>query len=89
MSNQLAEEQEREDYSLQYVSLKLYHGEMTVENVLEWMRAHGSSVLLNWGEDPDAWECSWITGGKRYTGCQVKMRSALLECLNKAFASTA
>ena len=32
------------------------------------MAEKGSSVLLNWGEDDGLWECSWITGGKRFTG---------------------
>jgi hypothetical protein len=36
--------------------------------VVEFMREHGQSVDLNWGEDNDLWEVSWITGGKRYTG---------------------
>jgi hypothetical protein len=34
---------------------------------LEGMAAHGQSVTLNWGEDNGLWECSWITGDRRYT----------------------
>ena len=41
---------------------------LDLSGALEYMRAHGSSVLLNWGEDTTLWECSWITGGDRYTG---------------------
>lgn len=31
------------------------------------MKRKGQSVTLNWGEDTGMWECSWITGGQRYT----------------------
>jgi hypothetical protein len=37
------------------------------DRALELMRRNGSSVTLNWGEDTGQWECSWITGGKRFT----------------------
>jgi len=51
------------------------------------MAHHGSSVLLNWGEDNKAWECSWITGGSRFTGfdanpCQAAIH-AIENCLEK------
>ncbi|MGA9772337.1 MAG: hypothetical protein WBV94_25110 [Blastocatellia bacterium] len=36
-------------------------------NALNFMRETGSSVQLNWGEDNNLWELSWITGGKRIT----------------------
>ena len=35
--------------------------------LLRDMQAHGQSIVLNWGEDDNQWECSWITGGERYT----------------------
>lgn len=43
--------------------LKIYD----LEVLLGFMRQHGSSVLLNWGEDNDQWECSWIVSGERFT----------------------
>ena len=73
------------DSSLVFVAMKV-HGEFELEPVLEWMRDNGSSVLLNWGEDNDLWECSWITGGKRFTGTSQHIRPAILGSLNKAFA---
>ena len=36
--------------------------------VAEWMRRHGSEVLIAWDEDFDAWECSWISSGVRRVG---------------------
>jgi len=40
---------------------------VSFEETLTKMQKHGQSVMLTWGEDTEAWECSWITGGKRYT----------------------
>ena len=56
----------------------------TTDEMLEWMQAHGSSVLLNWGEDNNLWECSWITNGKRYTGWQNSAAKSILEAATKA-----
>lgn len=74
------------DSSLQFVGLKLHSGEAPLQEVLEWMADGGSSVLLNFGEDTGAWECSWITGGERFTGIHGLIRKAVLESVNKAFA---
>ncbi|HEY8691119.1 MAG TPA: hypothetical protein VIR57_00110 [Chloroflexota bacterium] len=41
------------------------------------MQHEGSSVTLNWGEDNGLWECSWITGGKRFTGFSSDPEDAL------------
>ncbi len=54
-----------------------------IPRALEWMRQTGSSVLLNWGEHDDVWECSWITGGKRYTGESENMTAAIVGSLLK------
>lgn len=35
--------------------------------IVEWMREHGSSVSLSWGEGESGWEFSWITGDARFT----------------------
>jgi hypothetical protein len=57
------------DKALEPRPLPPYSTEMGAAWVLaEWMKEHGSSFLLNWGEDDGLWECSWITGGERYTG---------------------
>lgn len=49
--------------------------------IAAWMRENGSSVVINWGEDDDAWEVSWITGGKRYSAFHSKLEVALCSCL--------
>lgn len=54
-----------------------------IPRALTWMKDAGSSVLLNWGEDDNLWECSWITGGKRYTGAHESMTAAIVGCLLK------
>lgn len=50
---------------------------------LEQMRERGSSVILNWGEDTNCWECSWITSGKRYTGVSTNPHEAVRLALLK------
>ncbi len=55
-----------------------------IPRALTWMKDKGSSVSLNWGEDDNQWECSWITGGKRYTDCSENMTSAIVGSLLKA-----
>ncbi len=55
---------------------------------LAWMRLHGSSLSLSWGEDTDLWECSWITGGKRYTGVSSYLQGAVQQVLQKAAGET-
>jgi len=62
---------------------------MTTENswsaILDWMAKNGQSVLLNYGEDNGAWECSWIVGYHRYTGISSRrVSSAIYQCLSKA-----
>jgi len=54
-----------------------------IPRALTWMQDKGSSVLLNWGEDDNQWECSWITGGERYTGFSENMTAAIVACLLK------
>ncbi|HYF40716.1 MAG TPA: hypothetical protein VD930_13560 [Gemmatimonadales bacterium] len=53
--------------------------EQSLASILDYMKQHGSSVTLNWGEDNNLWECSWITGGKRYTGFREDAYEAALE----------
>jgi hypothetical protein len=53
----------------------------SVEMKLGFMRHHGSSVLLNWGEDNGIWECSWITSGVRHVGLAVDMALAVHRAL--------
>jgi hypothetical protein len=48
-----------------------------LEGVVTWMESRSSSVTLNWGEDTDKWECSWIVKGKRFTGIACDVRTAL------------
>lgn len=56
-----------------------------LELYLCWMKIHGSSVILNWGEDNNAWECSWISSGERFVGISVDSPLlALTNALDKA-----
>lgn len=59
----------------------------SVEMRLEFMRRSGSSVLLNWGEDNDAWECSWISDGIRYSGFSATMGDAVHQALRAGIES--
>lgn len=41
------------------------------------MGRHGSSVTLTWAEDTNAWECAWITSGRRFVGVDRSMNRAV------------
>ena len=53
-------------------------------DALRKMATMGQSVTLNWGEDIDLWECSWISGGKRFTGFSTDPVKAVLQVLEQA-----
>ena len=57
-----------------------------VLSLLAWMRRHGSSLSLTWGEDTDLWECVWLAGGRRYTGTSSYLQGAVYQVLQKAAA---
>ena len=57
---------------------------MTLDQLLTEMQEHVSSVALNWVEDTNAWECSWITGGERFTGVSTDAVRAVIEVRDKA-----
>lgn len=61
---------------------------LNIEQALAFMRQHGSSVVLNWGEDNDLWECSWITSGKRYTGFSRDPLEAITQAYYHARSGT-
>jgi hypothetical protein len=48
-----------------------------VWRLLQFMRERGTSVTLNWGEDTDAWEATWITVGDRYLAADHDVVRAL------------
>lgn len=52
----------------------------TVLNFLEQMQRLGSSIMLSWAEDDNLWECSWITGGKRFTEHSTNPSQAVSNC---------
>ncbi len=52
---------------------------MTTEELVEYMREHGSSLIMNWGEDTAVWEVAWITSGVRFCGFSKDLRRALYE----------
>lgn len=57
---------------------------VAVGALLIYMKDHGSSLLLNWGEDTGQWECSWITGGQRFTGYGATLELAACRAALKA-----
>lgn len=59
----------------------------TVVDMLLDMQIHGQSVTLNWGEDNNLWECSWITSGRRYSGFHENMFMATLTAYTSAMNS--
>lgn len=65
------------------VRLIPYGGDLHV--ILTHMQRNGSSVVLNWGEDTEQWECSWITGGERYTTFSGSPTQAARDCLRQVY----
>lgn len=55
-----------------------------VTDMLGWMSVHGQSVILNYGEDNQQWECSWVTGDIRFTGVRGDILNAIRDALGKA-----
>lgn len=55
-----------------------------VTDMLGWMTTRGSSVTLDWGEDNNQWECSWITGGNRFTGIRGDIANAIRDAIGQA-----
>ena len=53
------------------------------DSLLLGMQAMGSSVDLNWDEDTDLWECSWITSGERFTGFSKNPNTAARQAVLK------
>jgi hypothetical protein len=53
-------------------------------DLLAWMAEHGSCLSLTIDEESRQWECSWITGGTRYTGFAQDLRLAVCRALAKA-----
>ena len=70
-----------EDFKKLVSDLIVRRGNDAIVEQLCFMQAHGSSVTLNYGEDTDYWECSWITSGKRFSGYPHRMGSAVVDCL--------
>jgi hypothetical protein len=57
---------------------------VTTEELIEHMREHGSSLIMNWGEDTAVWEVAWITSGGRFCGFRKQLRDALYAAHNDA-----
>lgn len=55
----------------------------SLDEMLDFMKSKGTSVLLNWGEDNELWECSWITGGKRFTSVSKDVEQAIKLVIDK------
>jgi hypothetical protein len=57
---------------------------LRMHEVLSYMKDHGSSVMLSYGEDDGFWECSWIRGGERYGAFSGEPFYALVTTLKVA-----
>lgn len=44
---------------------------------LHLMKQLGTSVALTWDDDSNRWECSWVTGGRRYTAHDITAQRAV------------
>lgn len=64
-----------------------------IADMLGWMAVHGQSVSLDYDEDNQHWECSWITsvsqsplgsGGKRFTGVRRDIPDAIRDAVGAA-----
>lgn len=77
MSTDISEVRQMVAFGLSIVSL---------EKKLEWMTQNGQSLLLNWGEDNNLWECCWIgANGKRYTAFEKDVSTGLTSCIKQLF----
>jgi hypothetical protein len=56
---------------------------------LLFMARHGSSVVLNYGEDTEQWECSWIVNGRRFVGIEADPEAALCAAYYPGWAALA
>jgi hypothetical protein len=50
-----------------------------LEERIDYLRGRANSLILNWGEDTNTWEVSWITSGKRYTWTSTELGRAVYE----------
>jgi len=48
-------------------------------DMLVWMQEHGSSVVLNYGEDTEQWEASWIRDGQRHVAVRRDPAEAIAD----------
>lgn len=55
----------------------------SILSILGWMAAHSQSIGLNYGEDNQQWECSWITGGERFTAVRAEIMDAVKDVLGQ------
>ena len=53
-------------------------------DILMELKAKGSSLILNWGEETDCWEVSFITREERYYAVNTHLLFALQEVQRKA-----
>lgn len=60
----------------------LHHNK--IAEIILQLKQHGSSLVLNWGEDDDCWEVAFISGGVRYVSVHLKLLAALEEVQKKA-----
>lgn len=55
-----------------------------LEEKLNDLIAHGSSLNINWGEDTGGFEVDWITSGERFSATNRSLMAALGAVRNNA-----
>jgi hypothetical protein len=56
----------------------------SIEELIEHMVSHGSSLTINWGEDTGCYEVDWITSGERFRGINTELYAAMRRAMTNA-----
>jgi hypothetical protein len=71
--------------TLSIVVQRFEDGEVSVEEVLEWMNVRGPVVRIE-SVPLSSWKCTWITSGIGLTDSGSVIREAILKTLRKGLA---
>lgn len=58
---------------------------MDLKDKIVWLKQHGSSLTMNWGEDTDTWDVEWISGGERRSVSAPTLEYALDDLIVNTF----
>lgn len=57
-----------------------------VVDLIDGLQENGSSLTMNYGEDTDCWEVSFIAEGERFNSSRSSLSAALLHVKKEAIA---